>query len=187
MQCHTLDASVSRAQMEDLTNMADYSEEHFDHLAAQLLAGSILPSQFMTEAAKIDVPLTVVMSVLDARAVADAQKTEPTPPARTPSPTAPSAAAPTSPRFPAGWSPYPWKWGKDPIADNPTAATEWWLARTVDMSVRDDDPAVVLTSDEISELKATSRRPRLVQPSDPRDPRVEAVLAKGSAAVGASP
>jgi ABC-type sugar transport system ATPase subunit len=57
-------------------------------------------------------------------------------------------------RFPPRWDPYPFGWGTQPIADNPDDAIKWWLARIEDSAVPEDDPSVVLTADEIKELKA---------------------------------
>jgi ABC-type sugar transport system ATPase subunit len=57
-------------------------------------------------------------------------------------------------RFPARWDPYPFEWGTRPIADNPDDAIKWWLDRIEDSAVPEDDPSVVLTADEIKELKA---------------------------------
>jgi rhamnose transport system ATP-binding protein len=60
----------------------------------------------------------------------------------------------TETRFPPRWDPYPFGWGTQPIADNPDDAIKWWLARIEDSAVPEDDPSVVLTVDEIKELKA---------------------------------
>jgi hypothetical protein len=57
-------------------------------------------------------------------------------------------------RFPPRWDPYPFEWGTRPIADNPDDAIKWWLDRIEDSAVSEDDPRVVLTPDEIKELKA---------------------------------
>jgi ABC-type sugar transport system ATPase subunit len=57
-------------------------------------------------------------------------------------------------RFPPRWDPYPFAWGTRPIADNPDDAIKWWLDRIEDSAVPEDDPSVVLTPDEIRELKA---------------------------------
>jgi ABC-type sugar transport system substrate-binding protein len=56
-------------------------------------------------------------------------------------------------QFPEGWDPYPFKWGTFPIADDPNDAIKWWLARVEDSSVPDDDPTVVLTDAEVTQLK----------------------------------
>ena len=58
----------------------------------------------------------------------------------------------------APWNPYPWKWGKDAIADNPDAALKWWLDQLTNNAVSDSDPSVVLTDEEISQLKAVKPR-----------------------------
>jgi ABC-type sugar transport system ATPase subunit len=57
-------------------------------------------------------------------------------------------------RFPPRWDPYPFEWGTRPIADNPDDAIKWWLDRIEDSAVPEDDPSVVLTPEEIKELKA---------------------------------
>jgi ABC-type sugar transport system substrate-binding protein len=54
----------------------------------------------------------------------------------------------------APWDPYPWKWGKNAIADSPDAALKWWLDQLTNSAVSDSDPSVVLTDAEISQLKS---------------------------------
>ena len=58
----------------------------------------------------------------------------------------------------APWDPYPWKWGKNAIADSPDAALKWWLDQLANNAVSDSDPSVVLTDQEISQLKAMKPR-----------------------------
>lgn len=58
----------------------------------------------------------------------------------------------------APWDPYPWKWGKNAIADSPDAALKWWLDQLTNNAVSDSDPSVVLTDEEISQLKAMKPR-----------------------------
>lgn len=138
--------------------MARYSEQQFDNLVGEVQTGRVTRREFMFKAAVLGVSLPIVMQVLAACASDGGGAAKPSLPGQSGG-AQPSAVASVAPaKFPLGWDPYPYEWGTDPIADNPDDATKWWLARTADMSARDDDPEVVLTPNEITELKALKPR-----------------------------
>ena len=111
--------------------MNKYSEEKFDLLVEEVQSGRLSRREFFRRCALVGVSLTTVVQVLEA--------------------TKALAAAPTE--FPPNWNPYPFKWGTSPIADNPDDAIKWYLERMKDSAVPDTDPSVVLTEDEIKQLK----------------------------------
>jgi ABC-type sugar transport system substrate-binding protein len=112
------------------------SQQQFDRLVQNLESGKVSRRDFFAKSARLGVGLATVVQVLDA-----------TPPFV-------SRAEAASPPFPPGWNPYPFSWGENPIASGPDDAIKWWLARIKDSSVRDDNPQIVLTEEEIAQLKA---------------------------------
>src|SRR5260370_32296515 len=112
--------------------MSEYSEEKFDQLVGEVQSGRLNRREFFRRCALLGVSLTTVVQVLDATKVRAAAATQ----------------------FPPNWDPYPFKWGTNPIADNPDDAIKWYLDRMKDSAVPDTDPSVVLTEDEIKQLQA---------------------------------
>jgi ABC-type sugar transport system substrate-binding protein len=112
--------------------MSEYNEEKFDRLVDEVQSGRLNRREFFRRCALVGVSLTTVVQVLEATKAQAAAATE----------------------FPSNWNPYPFKWGTDPIADNPDDAIKWYLERMKDSAVPDTDPSVVLTEDEIKQLKA---------------------------------
>lgn len=112
--------------------MSEYSEEKFDRLVDAVQSGRLNRREFFRRCALLGVSLATVVQVLEATKVHAAEPNE----------------------LPPNWNPYPFKWGTNPIADNPDEAIKWWLARVKDSGVPDTDPSVVLTEDEIKQLQA---------------------------------
>jgi ABC-type sugar transport system substrate-binding protein len=112
--------------------MSEYSEEKFDRLVDAVQSGRLNRREFFRRCALLGVSLATVVQVLEATKIQAAEPNE----------------------LPPNWNPYPFKWGTDPIADNPDEAIKWWLARLKDSGVPDTDPSVVLTEDEIKQLQA---------------------------------
>jgi hypothetical protein len=98
--------------------MSEYNEEKFDLLVDEIQSGRLNRREFFRRCALLGVSLTTVVQVLDATKVQAAAATE----------------------FPPNWDPYPFKWGTNPIADNPDDAIKWYLARMKDSAVPDTDP-----------------------------------------------
>ena len=86
----------------------------------------------------------------------------------------------------APWDPYPWKWGKNAIADSPDAALKWWLDQLTNNAVSDSDPSVVLTDEEISSAQSDEAACRLflVRSNCVRGRRMEEILDTESQRVG---
>jgi ABC-type sugar transport system substrate-binding protein len=112
--------------------MSEYSEEKFDRLVDAVQSGRLNRREFFRRCALLGVSLATVVQVLEATKIQAAEPNE----------------------LPPNWNPYPFKWGTNPIADNPDEAIKWWLARLKDSGVPDTDPSVVLTEDEIKQLQA---------------------------------
>lgn len=112
--------------------MKQDAESKFDYLVGEIESGRLKRREFFRRCALLGISLTTVVQVLDATRGRAAETED----------------------FPPGWNPYPFKWGTNPIAENPDDAIKWWLARMKDSAVADTDPSVVLTADEINQLKA---------------------------------
>ena len=93
--------------------MNQYNEEKFDKLVDAVQSGRISRREFFRRCALLGVTLTTVVQVLEATKVRAAAASE----------------------FPPNWNPYPYKWGTDPIADNPDNAIKWYLERMKDSAV----------------------------------------------------
>lgn len=129
----------------------NFDEQRFEGLAKRLQDGTMSRRQFFRWAAVTGASLSVTMSVL---ATACGTDTTTTTTAGVTTTTAAATGSTTATSVAGEWNPYPFDWGTEAIATTPDEAIKWWVDRFADSAAPDQDPSVVLTADELAQLKS---------------------------------